>query len=118
MLTRIEKLACIAGSPICISCVLIKWPLQATLKGPNMQVLYYTVITSVVEIARVIWDVSRFALVIAALHNLAGRPLLGKVSLHAMPFFAISRLPDAVATVLSKRPWKHQQVLDISGVLQ
>ncbi|CAL5228542.1 g11696 [Coccomyxa viridis] len=40
-------------------------------------VLYYTVITSIVEIARVIWDVSRFALVIAALHNLAEWGVIG-----------------------------------------
>ena len=37
-----------------------------------LQVVYYIVITGIVEIARVIWDVSRAALVIAALHNLAG----------------------------------------------
>ena len=39
-----------------------------------VQMIYYTIITGIVEIARVIWDVSRFALVIAALHNLAGAP--------------------------------------------
>ena len=41
----------------------------------SMQVVYYIVITGIVEIARVIWDVSRAALVIAALHNLAGASL-------------------------------------------
>ncbi len=67
----------------------LRWPLEATLKGPNAQVLYYTVITSVVEIARVIWDVSRFALVIAALHNLAGRP------------FALQHLSACTVSLLS-----------------
>ena len=38
----------------------------------SLQVVYYIVITGIVEIARVIWDVSRAALVTAALHNLAG----------------------------------------------
>ena len=42
------------------------WEVQGLTRSLALQ------ITAVVEITRLVWDVSRFALVTAALHNLAG----------------------------------------------